>query len=209
MGLLAFASVAADRERTGEGFRHHVGVEQNLAFHVTGRAAGGLNEARLAAQEAFLIGVEDAHECHFRKVEAFAEEIDADEDVERAGAQATKNLDAFDRIDVGVQVLDLQAAIPHEVGEVLGHPLGQRRDERTETAGGDGLGFADDILDLAGDRADFHDRVEQARRTDDLFGDDGRDFVFVGRRGSGDVDCLVDDYVEFFWAQWPVFQRGG
>ena len=160
MGLLALTSVAADRERTGEGFRHHIGVEQNLAFHVTGRAAGGLDKARLAAEEAFLIGVEDADQCDFGKVEAFAEEIDADEDVEGAGAQAAEDFDAFDGIDVGVQVFDLQATVPHEVGEVFGHPLRERRDEGTEAAGSDGLGLADDIFDLASDRADFHDWVE-------------------------------------------------
>ena len=140
---------------------------------MAGGAAGGLDEARLAAEETFLVGVEDADERHFWQVEPFAEKIDAHQDVEGAGAQAAEDLDAFDRIDVGVQVFDLQAAVPHEVGEVFRHPFRERRDERAVTAGGDGLGLADDVLDLAGDRPDFHDRVEQSRRADDLLGDDG------------------------------------
>ena len=85
MGLLALTAVTADRQGARERLRHHVRVEQHLAFEVTGRAAGGLDEARLAAEEAFLVGVEDAHEGDFREVEAFAEEIDAHEDVEGSG----------------------------------------------------------------------------------------------------------------------------
>jgi len=126
-----------------------------------------------------------------------------------SGAQATEDLDAFDRIDVGVQVFDLQAAVPHEVGEVLGHPLRERGDQGAVTARGDGLGLADDVLHLAGDGPDFHDRVEEARRADDLLGDDGRDLVFVGRRGGGDVDRLRDQLVELLGAQGAVLERGG
>ena len=36
-------------------------------------AARGLDEARLAAQEAFLVGVENGHQCHLRQVEPLAQ----------------------------------------------------------------------------------------------------------------------------------------
>ena len=58
------------------------------------------------AQEAFLVGVENRHQRHFGQVEPFAQQVDADEHVELAAAQVAQNLDALERLDVGVQVAD-------------------------------------------------------------------------------------------------------
>jgi hypothetical protein len=51
---------------------------------MAGGAAHGLDERAGGAEEAFLVGVEDGDEGDFGQVEAFAEKIDADEDVELA-----------------------------------------------------------------------------------------------------------------------------
>ena len=56
------------------------------------------------AEEAFFVGVEDGDERNFGQVEAFAQEVDADEDVEFALAQIAQELDAFERLDLGVHV---------------------------------------------------------------------------------------------------------
>ena len=54
----------------------------DLAVHMSRCTAGRLDERRLAAQKSFLVGVENADERNFRKIETFAEQIDPDQDVE-------------------------------------------------------------------------------------------------------------------------------
>jgi len=44
---------------------------------------------------------------HFGKIETFAEQIDPDENVEVSSAQPAQNFDAFDGVDVAVQITDL------------------------------------------------------------------------------------------------------
>ncbi len=43
--------------------RHLVGVHDDQTLRVAGGAADGLDQARLAAQEALLVGVQDGHEA--------------------------------------------------------------------------------------------------------------------------------------------------
>ena len=83
--------------------------------------------AGLRAQEAFLVGVEDRDQRAFRDVEPLAQQVDADQHVEHAEAQVADDLDALQRVDVGVEVAHLDAVFGQVVGEVLGHALGQRR----------------------------------------------------------------------------------
>ena len=88
----------------------------------------------LGAQEAFLVGVEDRHQRHLGHVEAFAQQVDADQHVELAQAQVADDLDALDRVDVRVQVAHLHAVLGEVLGEVLGHALGQRGDQHALVA---------------------------------------------------------------------------
>ncbi len=64
-----------------------VGVEEDLGVHVAGAAADHLDQGGFAAEEALLVGVEDGDQRDFGQVESFAEEVDADEDVEGAFAE--------------------------------------------------------------------------------------------------------------------------
>ena len=77
-----------------------VGVHQHAAVDVARRAADRLDQRRLAAQEAFLVGVEDRDERHLRQVEPLAEEVDADEHVVVAEPQLADDLDALERVDL-------------------------------------------------------------------------------------------------------------
>ena len=76
---------------------------------------------------AFLVGVEDRDQRDLGQVEPLAQQVDADQDVEVAAAQVADDLDALDRLDVGVEVAHLDADVLVVVGEVLGHLLGERR----------------------------------------------------------------------------------
>ena len=81
------------------------------------------------AEEAFLVGVEDGDEGDFGEVEAFAEEVDADEDVVLALAQVAEELDALEGFDLGVHVAAADADLGVVAGEVFGHALGEGGDE--------------------------------------------------------------------------------
>ena len=91
--------------------------------------------------------------------------------------------------------------------QILGHLLGQRRDERALTARRDLVDLADQIVDLPLDGPDEHLRVKEARGPDDLLRNLTGAFalVFAGRRG--DVDRLMDLGLEFIEFQRPVVIR--
>ena len=84
----------------GDGALHRagdlVGVEDDAAVDVARGAADGLDQRRLGAQKALLVGVEDGDERAFRDVEALAQQVDADQHVEGAEAQVADDLDALD-----------------------------------------------------------------------------------------------------------------
>ena len=132
------------RDRAGD----HIGVEHDLAVDVARRAADGLHERGLGAQKAFLVGVENGDERAFGNVEAFAQEVDADQRVERAEAQIADDLDALDRVDVGMHVAHAHAVLMQIFGQVLGHALGQHRDQRAIAALRDLLDLAQEVVDL-------------------------------------------------------------
>ena len=67
-------------------------------------AADRLDQRGLPAQEALLVGVEDRHERDLGQVEALAQQVHADEHVVLAQPQVADDLDAFERVDLGVQV---------------------------------------------------------------------------------------------------------
>ena len=159
-----------------------VGVHDDLAVDVAGRATDRLDEARLAAQEAFLVGVEDGHQRHLGKVEALPQEVDADEDVELAEPQVTQDLDALDRVDVGVQVAHPQALLEQVVGEVLGHLLRERGDEDAVAHGDAPVDLVDQVVDLTLGGLDDHLGVDEAGGPHDLLDDLLRDAQLVGRR---------------------------
>ena len=106
-----------------------VGVEDHLAVDVARRAADGLDQGGLGAQEALLVGVEDGDQAALGDVEALAQQVDADQHVEGAQPQVADDLDALQGVDVGVHVAHPQALLVHVLGEVLGHLLGEHGDQ--------------------------------------------------------------------------------
>ena len=126
-----------------------VGVHDHLTVDVAGGAADRLDQRGLRAEEPLLVGVEDGHQRHLGQVEALPEEVDADEHVVLAEAEVAEDLDALDRVDVGVEVADAQPLLEEVVGEVLGHLLGERGDEHPVAALGAVADLLDEVVDLA------------------------------------------------------------
>jgi hypothetical protein len=86
VGFLFRAAAIRFADGLTHGIGHAVRVENCAAFDVTRATAHRLDERRGAAKIAFFIGVEDGDERNLGEVEAFAEQVDADEDIEFAAA---------------------------------------------------------------------------------------------------------------------------
>ena len=100
-----------------------------MPVHVARGAPDGLDQRARRAQEALLVGVEDRDQRDLGQVEPLAQQVDADQHVEVALAQVAQDLHALERLDVGVQVAHAHAEVVVVLGQVLGHALGERRDQ--------------------------------------------------------------------------------
>ena len=169
---LAAAAVITDLDQGADAAGHGVGEKDDFAVDVAGGTSGGLDERGLAAQVAFLVGVEDADQSDFGEVEALAEKVDADQDVELAGAERAEDFDAFDGVDVTVQVADFESDIAQVVGEVFGGAFGQGGDEDALFLFDPLAAELDRLVDLIFERAYGDLRVEEPGGADDLFGDE-------------------------------------
>ena len=108
----------------------------------------------------------------------------------------------------------MQVAHPHlvigqEVGEILGHALGERGDQHPMSPGHPGRDLGEHVVDLRGGRSHLDFGVDQAGGThhllDHLAGMGG--FIF-GRRGR-DEDALAHLRLEFLEGERPVVERRG
>ncbi|MFM1943705.1 MAG: hypothetical protein RI897_2687 [Verrucomicrobiota bacterium] len=155
---------------------------------MTGGAAGGLDEAGGAAEVALLVGIEDGDEGDFGEVEAFAEEVDTDEDIELSLSEGAEDFDTFDGVDFAMQVADVDAEVAEVVGEFFGGAFGEGGDEDSFVfidVLADGL---DEVIDLAFEWADGDGGVDEAGGADDEFGDAlFGPFEFAVAWGSADV----------------------
>ncbi len=172
-----FVSSRAPVDRLG----HLVRVHQDLAVDVPGRAADRLDQRRLPAQEALLVGVEDRDQRHLGQVEPLAKQVDADEDVVLAEPQLADDLDSVERVDLGVEVARLDTRLEQVVGQVLGHLLRQRRDERALAELLAAADLVQQVVDLVLRRPQLDLGVDDPGRAHELLGDLGR--VALARTG--------------------------
>ena len=74
----------------------------------------------------------------------------------------------LDGVDVRVDVADLHAEVLQVVGQVLGHLLGERRDEHAVAAGDALAHLAEEVVDLMAGGPHDDLRVHEAGRPDEL-----------------------------------------
>src|SRR5690606_25413899 len=171
-GGLFFAAAVRLRYRALHRSGDLVGVKNDAAVDIARGAADRLDQRRLAAQEAFLVGVEDRYQRTFGNVETLAQEVDSDQHVERAEAQVANDLDALDGVDVRMHVAHAHALFMQILGQVFGHALGENRGKRAIALSGGGAYLAQQIVDLRAGGADHDLRVDQTCRTNYLLGKD-------------------------------------
>ncbi len=152
--LLDGAAAVGFDDRLVHRFRDIVGVHDDMAVDIAGCPADDLDQRGGRTQETFLVGVEDRDQGDLRQIEAFAQQVDADQDVELALAKVAQDFHPLNRFDIGMQVLDPQALFLEEAGQVFGHFLGQGQDQRTLTAGIVVADLGQQVFDLALNRPD-------------------------------------------------------
>ncbi len=207
IGDLFFASAIGLVDGALHGGGHLVGVENDFCVHVSGGSANHLDERGFAAEEAFLVGVEDAAERDFGEVESFAQEVDTDEDVEFAGAQAIDDFDAFEGVDFAVEVFAEQSFFLEVGGEVFGEPFGEGGDEDAFACGGALDGALEQVGDLSSCRQDVDGGIDESCGADDLLDNFAFCFFeFVGSGGGGEEDDARPEVFEFLEAEWSVVE---
>ena len=174
---------------------------------VASGAPDGLDQGAVAAKVTLLVGVEDADERHLGKVEAFAQQVDADQHVEDSEAEVADDLDALERVDIAVQITNLDARLAQIVGEVLGHLLGQRRDEAALVTLDAQAHLRDEVVDLPVRLLDLDGGIDESGRPDDLLHDLGGVLLLVRARRRAHVDDLPDHRVPFGERQGAVVER--
>ena len=140
-----------------------VGVHDHRAVDVARRPADGLDQRPLRTQIAFLVGVEDRHQRDLGEVEPLAQQVDADQHVELAAPQIADDVDALEGLDVGVQIAHPHAELLVVVGEVLGHPLGERRHQHALLPFDALADLFEQVVDLLARRAHDDLRIDAAR----------------------------------------------
>src|SRR6266699_4049564 len=133
------------------------------------RTTGSLDERSLAAQKSFLVGIENANERNFGKIETFAEQIDTDEDVEVGRAESAQNFDAFNRIDVAMQIAHFQSNIAQVIGQIFGGAFGQGCHQNSLILFHTLAAQLDRVIDLVLKRLERNFWIEQSGGPNDLF----------------------------------------
>src|SRR5206468_133238 len=158
---------------------------------------------------ALLVGIEDGHQRYLRQVEALAQQVDADQHVELPAPQVADDVDALDRLDVGVDVAHADANLLQVVGEVLGHLLGEGGDQDALRDGDALADLLEQVVHLMARGADDHLGVGETRRADELLDDVAARLADLPVPGGGrDVDRLADVARELLEVERTVVERG-
>ena len=121
-------------------------------MHVSRGPPDSLDQRSIRAQEALFIRIQDGHQRDFRHVEAFAQQVDTDQDVKRAQAQIANDFRSFDSADVGMQVAHPNIVFLEVIGQIFRHPFGQRCDQHALVSGRPLPDFRQNIVDLGSRR---------------------------------------------------------
>ena len=173
------------------------------------RSADRLYQRPVSAEVALLVGVEDADERHLRQVQPLAKQVDADQHIEDPQAEVADDLDPLQRVDVAVQVPNLDPRLAQIVGEVLGHLLGQRGDQAALVALDPKSHLRDEVVDLPFRALHLDRRIDEAGRPDDLLHDERRVRLFVWTWGRARIDDLPHHRVPFRERERAVVDGGG
>jgi len=196
------------------GFAHRIGdgicIEDDEAVGITGGASCGLGEGSVVSEEAFFIGIEDGYQGYFRQVEAFAEEVYADEYIKSAEPEVADNFDAFHGFDFGVDIAHFNADFGEVFGQFFCHAFCKGSNEYPFLSFDSFVDLFEQVINLVKAGTDFDGGIEQAGRSDELFYDKAAGFFeLIVSRGSTDEYDLIDQAFEFREIKGAVVNCGG
>ena len=184
-----------------------IGVHDDVAVDVAGRAPDCLDQRAIAAQVALLVGVEDGDESHFGQIETFAQEVDANQDVELTEPQVAQDVNPLQGLDVGVQVVDPNPRFAQVIGQVFRHALGQRRDQRAIAPPRLTPQLGDEVVDLPRSGAYVDSGVDQPGGPDQLLHHLCRTPLLEVARCRRHVEHLADALLPLVEVERPVVER--
>ena len=167
--LLYLAPSVGLLNRHSHGVRHLVRIHDNMAFAVAGSTSNGLNQGCLRTQESLLISIQDSHQCNFRNIKSFPQQVDAHQDVEHIHTHIPNNFSPFQRIDIRVKIFYPDTHLSHIVGQILCHPFGQSGDKHLVTSRHFLVYFRNQIVNLTLHRPHRYLRIQKSGGTYDLF----------------------------------------
>ena len=141
------------------------------------------------AQEALLVGVEYRHQPHLGDVQTFAQQIHADEHVEKAVAQIFEYLHALQSVHVRVDVAVADSRAVEIFRKLLGHALGDGGDDDLVLHPHAFVNLFDQVVYLVERDAHFQRRVDQSRGANELLHDHAFTLYQLVIRG-----CRADVY---------------
>ncbi len=171
------------------GEAHRVGarvaVEDDVALGVACGASRNLGYGAHVAEETLLVGVEYGHQGHFGQVEPLAQQVHAHQHVEHSAAEVFENLNAFERVHVGVDVAVADAHAVEVFRQLLGHAFGYGGHQHLVVAFHAAVDFLDQVVYLIEGHAHFERRIDQPRGTYQLLHDHALAFHQLVVRGRG------------------------
>ena len=164
-----------------------------------------MHQRPLAAQEPFFVGIQNGHQRHLGKVQAFPQQVHADKHVEPAFAQVVHDFNALHGFYVGVDVAAPNAVAGEELREFFGHPFGEGGNQDTFVQIHAFVDFFHKVVHLVFRRTHLDNGVQQSRGANDLFHNHPAGaFQFVVGRSGTHVQNLVLQGLEFVKPQRTV-----
>ena len=202
--LLNFASAFGFVNCSAHTIGDTIAIHNDPALNVASCPANCLDEATLATEEAFFVGIHNRHQAHFWQIDPLTQEVDPHQDIIQTHTQITQNVAALERVDLAVDIGRLDAEVGQIGGEILSHPLGKRCHEHALLLAGVLANFCNEVIYLSFSWADYNLRVEQASGANHLLSRSGAALELIIARGSRDINHLVDVLIKFIKAQWTI-----
>ena len=182
-----------------------VGIHYHKAVDVSCGSPGGLGQRPSRAEEALLVSVQDRHKRHCRNIQSLTQKVHSDQNIEESVLEVLDDLHALPGVHIGVDVAHPDVDLVQIVGQLLGHPLGQGRDEYPLVLLGSLADLLDKIIDLILGRTHLDRRIQQACRPHNLFDHKAVGaFQLIVRRCGADIDLLTGNRVELIEGQRSV-----
>ena len=190
--LLFFAAAVGFVNRALHAVGNAVGIHNNTTVRITRCTADGLNHRRITAQKAFLVRIQNRNQRYLRQIKAFAQQVNAYQHIKLTGTQAVNNFRSLNRSDFRMQIAHTHTCLLQIFRQILCHALRQCSHQHTLARGGNLIDFAQQIINLSLNRADFNLRVQQACRADNLLNYIVCLLQLILRRRSRNINRLLD-----------------